>query len=237
MKVLDRAGKVRLRDERKQLRRRRVQTGERVVGNGGTGLRVEQSNGIGLAEQSREIASSLGRCGHGREDVVRIRTPTAAVVSKKEGFRTAFVDVRNIERASEGEAESILVVAGLVLGLAAQGKRLGVENRSAVTVEDRSVGPVDVKAAPAAASPSAGASRAAHRDDHRPSAGAAGAESTSTEVAHIPAAQDLKLGGYAADSESSAAAALLLELLAQVGEAVLHLSWIKQILLRASHGA
>src|SRR5215469_5675087 len=203
MKILVRAGKIRLRDERKQLRRRRVETAEHIIGNDGMSLWVEQFYGIALAQQSREIAASLSRRGHGGEDVVGVRAATAAIVSKKEGLGSPLVDVRDIERTSKGEAEPILVVVGLVLGLAAQGKRLRVEDRSAVTVEHRSVRLVDVKATPATPSPSA---RAAHHDDHWSAAGAA-----TTEIAHVPpAAKNLKLGGDAADSESSAAAALQL---------------------------
>src|SRR5215469_15753834 len=205
MKILVRAGKIRLRDERKQLRRRRVETAEHIIGNDGMSLWVEQFYGIALAQQSREIAASLSRRGHGGEDVVGVRAATAAIVSKKEGLGSPLIDMRDIERTSKGEAEPILVVVGLVLGLAAQGKGLGVEDRSTVTVEHRSVGLVDVKAAPAAPSPSARA-RAAHHDDHWSAAGAA-----TTEIPHVPpAAKNLKLGGYAAESESSAATALQL---------------------------
>src|SRR5215475_7638103 len=109
MKILVRAGKIRLRDERKQLRRRGIQTAEHVVGNDVMSLRVEQFYGIALAQQSREIAASLSRRGHGGEDVVGVRAATAAVVSKKEGLGSALIDVRDIERASDTEAESILV--------------------------------------------------------------------------------------------------------------------------------
>src|SRR5260370_4121428 len=95
---------------------------------------------------------------------------------------------------------------------------------------------VDVEAAHAASSASSSASiRATQHDDH----GTAATETSvsAAETAAKAAAEDLNVGCAAIQTDSAAATALLLQLIAQFGDTCLHLTRIECVLFRSSHGA
>ncbi len=96
---------------------------------------------------------------------------------------------------------------------------------------------VDVEAAHAASSAFSSAStRATQHDDHGTAATETSVSAAETAAAKA-AAEDLNVGCAAIQTDSAAATALLLQLIAQFGDTVLHLTRIECILFRSSHGA
>src|SRR5262249_12821360 len=74
--------------------------------------------------QGRKIATPLGQRRHVGKPVKWIAAARPRVVAKNEGLGSTFVDVRNVERAPDGRAKTVLVVAGFVDRLPVQRKRL-----------------------------------------------------------------------------------------------------------------
>src|SRR5437588_607426 len=94
-----------------------------------------------------KIAGAFRLAGYGGENIVRIIAARADVAAEKKRLHAAVINVRNIQRAADGDAKAVLVVIGLVFRQAIEGERLGIERRAAEVIEDGAMRPVDIKVA------------------------------------------------------------------------------------------
>src|SRR5262249_49478797 len=116
VKIVAGTGQIGQRNESKQLRRRGINAGDGVAGD------RQMRDGIEELRSSWEkIPCPSSQRGHCEKHVVGARSAAAAVIAEKKCLGPAVVDVRNIERAADGEPESVAVVIGLFFRLAVEG--------------------------------------------------------------------------------------------------------------------
>src|ERR1700730_16969014 len=94
-----------------------------------------------------EIAQALRQRRNGGVLVEGILVARSGVVDEVERLAAPVVDVRNIQRATDGAAEAVGHPVRLARRLVGQGKRAGVQPGVADGVKNRSVGTIDVEAA------------------------------------------------------------------------------------------
>src|ERR1700682_4957022 len=139
MKIPAGSRQIGLRNKVQQLRRYGIDR-DLIVRERNMRNRIYQLRG-----ERREITVALGQRRHCGENVVRIAASAPSVIAKKKRLGAAVINVRNVERAADGNAKTVLVVIGFGFGLSIERKRFGIQGRTAVAIEHGAVRLVHVE--------------------------------------------------------------------------------------------
>src|SRR5580658_9806349 len=96
-----------------------------------------------------EISLALEQRRDGSKLIKRIFTAFSVVVDEKESLVSSVVDLRNVQRPSDGPAKVVLFVGGFDGRLSGQRVWSGIQGRVADPVINRAMGFIDVEAASA----------------------------------------------------------------------------------------